>query len=176
MNIQTVLNGVTPYNAEHSYATFSKLMEKSYTELSFWGSRNVYVIGYQGSVLLEDVMRKVDHLIESHPHFSEGERVIGKDIEEKISQLYSISIGQKKKSSYITSIFMIIIIWCTPREKRIYNMALEFKGYSFYTKKQYEEIFNVSPREKKIIGYIGDKKLPNSIPIWRNPNDFQGSK
>ncbi|MBA2367708.1 MAG: hypothetical protein H0V82_01635 [Candidatus Protochlamydia sp.] len=45
MNIHSALNDKTSYT-EHSYLNFASLVENAYVELSFWGTRNVYAIGY----------------------------------------------------------------------------------------------------------------------------------
>ncbi|MGZ3633996.1 MAG: hypothetical protein ACXWM7_06925 [Parachlamydiaceae bacterium] len=73
MNIQTVLNSITPYNKQ-SYETFAKVMKNAYIELSFWGGRNVYAIGYEGSIPLVDLAQRITDLVDSHPEFSLEER------------------------------------------------------------------------------------------------------
>lgn len=158
MNIQTVLNGIAPYTVDRSYAEFGKVMENAYTELSFWGSRRVYSVGYKGSITLEDTIQKMNDLIDSHPHFSEEERKTGKAIQTKISILFDISSHQEDKAGYITEFFMIVLSLFTPKQDQLFDKWLSARSYDLYTLQQYRQTFNSSP-EGDVCEYIVNKTL-----------------
>lgn len=169
MNIQTVLSGITPYDSVRSYGEFAKIMDNAYIVLSFWGNRNVYAVGYNGSVYLEDVVRKMNDLIDSHPQFNEEERAIGKAIEAKVSSLYRISTDQEKNVGYITKFFMIAIDLFTPIQNQMYDIWLSARSYDKYTSQQYRAAFNSDPIRKKPDSYVVDKDPRKGIPVWWAP-------
>lgn len=168
MNIQTALSRVAPYNAETSYGEFAKVMENAYTEISFWGSRRVYSVGYKGSVSLEDIFQKMNDLIDSHPHFNEEERKIGKVIEAKRDMLYHISYDQEEKVNFITSFFMGVVNLFTPKLDQIYDRWLGSRSFERYTAKQYVENFNSEPKDKPS-GYVIDRNPNKGLPVYWAP-------
>jgi hypothetical protein len=169
MNIQEALSKVAPYNAESSYSEFSKIMENAYTEISFWGGRRVYSVGYKGSVSLEDIFQKMDDLVDSHPHFSEEERKIGKVIEAKRDRLYKISDDQEEKVNFITNFFMGVIHFFTPKQNQMYDRRLDARSFDDYTAEQYKKKFGLEPTDEPI-GHLGGRDPYKRIPVYWAPN------
>lgn len=115
MNIETALNNITSYNPETSYQTFLDIMDKATIQISIWGERKVYVVGYSGSVQLEEICEKVIALSKSYPQFNEEERQIGRQIQNKIGVLEKISDTQFENCrNPITYIYQFIMFLCDP--------------------------------------------------------------
>lgn len=108
MDIQTVLDGAIPYNSR-SYATFAEVMDGAYIELSFWGGRNVYSMGYSESIALTDLAQKIIDLVASHPNYSDEEQNLGLLFEKKLKQLYKTNEHQEKRANFLTQFFIILI-------------------------------------------------------------------
>lgn len=171
MNVQTVLSSVTPYDAEHSYADFAKVMDNAYIELSFWGGRNVYAVGYSGSVYLEDLCLKLVALVDSHPEFSQEERVIGISMQNKLEKLYKISEAQEAKANFITSFFMNVTMLFigTINGDFFYDGVSDYMPFNYCTAKQYKEITGEDPDYKISVGSFRKHDMKGSIRIWNAP-------
>jgi hypothetical protein len=124
MDLQTALNGVIPYNA-NSYAELAEIMENADIELSFWGGRNVYAVGYSDSIPLYDLVQKVIDLANSIPHYNVEAENLGMSAEEirlgiliegKISNFYDTSCQQVKDANFITKFFLEILAFFSYRE------------------------------------------------------------
>lgn len=157
MDIFTTLNKVVPYNAQQSYSDFANVMKDAYIELSFWGGRNVYAIGYEGSIPLGDIAQIVMDLVESHPEFNERERKLGLIVQDKIRSLYNISEHQVEKANIITRIFITLREIFTPVTESVDERVFESNRFDYCTANQYTKITGKDP-------YLSN---PNSL-FYRN--------
>lgn len=167
MNIQTVIEGIVPYN-ENSYSDFLKVIDKSYVELSFWGNRNVYAIGYSGSISLKELAKKTSSLVSSHPEFSQKEREIGKTIQNKISLLYDISCEQESKMGLIRRLISGFIDLFSERSSWLFD-EVEKTPFDYCTAKQYEEITGIIPKRGSAGCYFNKRCDSGFIEFWTYP-------
>jgi hypothetical protein len=174
MNIQTVIRDAVPYN-ENSYSNFSKVMENAYIELSFWGSRNVYSVGYSNSISLQELAEKMSSLVKSHPEFSQEERAMGKTIQNKISSLYVISCNQVDRMGLIRSFIFSLIELFTDRSSTLYDVATE-RPFDYCTAKQYEEISGRIPTSRCVGSYFKEKCDSGEIEFWTYPKIVKETK
>lgn len=169
MSIQSVLNGIIPYS-DHSYANFAKVLDKAYVELSFWGSPNVYSVGYSGSISLQELAEKVRALVDFHPEFSEEERKIGKIIQNKVSLLDDIADDQERRVGFIRSCIFTVIEFFTERSSLLYDAMLKADPFDYCTAKQYRKICGKDPKSKPA-GKFCEKEVPQKhVLIWQYPN------
>jgi len=119
-------------------------MKNAYVELSFWGSRNVYSINYEGAMYFEDVAQRVTDLINSNPHFNLEDMKFGYAIETKITELFNISLDQEKKAGYITTFFLEL--------RKLFLPSLNFEDtiescllFNYCTTNQYREVTGNDP-------------------------------
>lgn len=170
MNIQTVLDGVTPYSEENSYFDFHKIVDKAYVEVSFWGNRNVYAVRYSGSVDLEDLLLKIRVLVDAHPEFSEEQRAVGKSIENKLEHLYEVSEDQKKKANCISRFINNYIFFALNfMQADIYHYGIDdFKCFDYCTAKQYKNLTGSSPQNSPA-GAFCRRGFGEEVKIWTMP-------
>lgn len=167
MNIQTVLSGTTPYN-ETSYMDLAKVVENSYTELSFFGNRDVHAVGYTGSVRLEYMAQRVADLVTDHPEFSQTERKLGYSIENKIYKLYEVTLDQEYTVNFITAFFRGLRNFFS--SDSIHDKILKFSLFDRCTLKQYREVTGREPNPNNRSGSFLNRKDKNLL-IWDLPKD-----
>lgn len=165
-NVQSALNEIIPYNKDSSYETFTNIVDKAYVELSFWGNRNVYSLGYTGCISLQELAEKVRALVDSHPQFSAEERKIGKVIQDKISVLDDISWNQYQRVRFIRGFFFTIIGVITQRSSCLIDAMDDAHPFNYYTAQQYRETYGKEPNHRDPTGSFcrGEGQVP--VQVW----------
>ena len=92
-----------------NYTELSKIASKAVAFISFWGTRNIHVPGYEGNASVDCLARKVIELVQiNNFEYTKEDRATGKEIAKEISRIYKNSDKQKKESNYCTWLCCVI--------------------------------------------------------------------
>ncbi|NGX29485.1 MAG: hypothetical protein KR126chlam4_00985 [Candidatus Anoxychlamydiales bacterium] len=181
MSIKTVLQRSTLNN------DFLSLVNKAKENISFWGNCYITIPGLNEEAPIDTLAARVIKLVQQqHFEYSQEERNIGSLISKKIDQLYDANDCRFKKCNILTKLFcnlrylfdLLNGLFTTPaRDCSVirWNWRGENKGFglvfrnifNYYTKKQYEKEFGVSPsRSLSSHGFKGQKE-----GLWLPPHD-----
>ena len=72
-----------------SYEKLCEIAEKSEPEISFWGAEYVVVEGFEGSLNIDAITKRLFELLKKNYEFNEVERALGKRISSIISITYN---------------------------------------------------------------------------------------
>lgn len=97
----TIISQITTYD-ENSYQLLNDYLENSYVELTFWGKRSVRALGYEGSIKLADLFRKISLVYHSHKEINDQELELYKKIECKVRFLDDIGDEQINRANFFT--------------------------------------------------------------------------
>lgn len=161
-----------------SFSEMEPIAQKAQAKLSFWGTRYLYVEGYEGTLDIDAIgARVIEILHRIRCEFTEAERKPGDRLEIKIIQLYDMSFQQIKDANYFTKVLAVIqyIFWGA--------VELIFKGettfsqfdvdinftdalhFAYYTHNQFLEKYGICPEEAKKKGY--DVSLKRGSYGWK---------
>lgn len=141
--------------------TLPELVQNARVKPSFWGKRYIEIKGYEGTASIDILAKKIISLVgEMGFVFSPIERLNGKNLAEKITQLYRDSDRQVKESNFFTHLlyrirdfidsfplkfssshFCSSIRWAwKERDALTYSSV-----FDYYTANQYQEKFGQFP-------------------------------
>lgn len=168
MGIKKILESVS------SFTELKPLACKAKVHVSFWGTRYITVLGYEGTLPIDALAGKVLELVKKNPHFDETERECGKAIVYPIDMLYRNSDRMAKIRNCFTRLLLflrLLPIKIKPRRTDIpwrwrecdspwYTFDYTdgyYKVFYYYTRKQYE----IAYREP--LGWSGGHKRLNGL-------------
>lgn len=160
MTIQKVLSEC------NSYKDLCTLAELSKPKLSFWGSQYIIVDGYEGTLEINDITKRLFELVKKDYDFNEEERAFGKRIASRINYIYDDIDVQIRASNLFTRIIAFIrglTLYDTPRE--YWKIHYENMTFDLYTQSQFREVFGYSTDEAEKKGFkLGT--LDGSFKRW----------
>lgn len=150
----------------HSFAVLRLLAESSKVNISFWGNRYVSVKSCQGFVHIDAIAARATELLKQNPHFCERERLHGKNLAQRIKQIYNESDDLLANSNFLTRIIAILknlkgifsfsppfvfseTRWLWKESMRMLETPL-CKVFDFYTKQQLMKVFDKMPSENGV--------------------------
>ena len=170
-----------------SFSGLLPLAEHAEAKLSFWESRYLCVVGYEGTLGIDALASKTLELLhQANYEFSEEEREVGVRLAKRIDVLYNdINIQFANYSFFnkiigffidvISSVFNMIISRPNIQHKW-YGVGLyanpdlgqdSNNDFSFYTQAQLQARFNISPAEASRRGFFSYEI--GGIRRWREP-------
>lgn len=96
-----------PYEGPKTYENLLGILTEAKADISFFGTRCIYVIPYKGTYPIESLVHRIDKLIQENIEFSEMEREIGEKLTENISILYFDSFTAEKHKNFLTLFFLM---------------------------------------------------------------------
>jgi hypothetical protein len=176
-----------------SFADLNPLVEKVQCHLTFWGKRYITISNYEGTESIDALASRVIELVNQYKfEFTDKERLHGKAIAKKITQLYDMSDAQVDHSWFLTKIFVFFrnlpniipgLLECPARNcskirwywkdfdhisPSTYSVAFEF-----YTRNQYYRFwhFGRTPEETLRFTYPEPEKAIQLVDAWWKPED-----
>jgi hypothetical protein len=169
MNIQTAVSGI------RSFSELLPIAEHAQVRLSFWGSRYIHVVGYEGTIHIDALASHAKKLLKQlNYEFSEDERAPGRRLAARIDVLYAESDRQFNAANSFTktlatvrkvicSIFSFLKGGLPPRFEWQGPSLESNDDFEHYTQAQLQRVFNLSPDEAErrgyILGWIGGRNL-----------------
>ncbi len=110
------------------------IADKAQSYTSFWGEHRITVPGYQGSVLIGDLSKRIEELVEINPHFNQEERSHGMHLIERLELLdFTESQINRDKSFFV--------LW-TDTKTNLPKLQYIFR---LYTLQQFQAVFHMPP-------------------------------
>jgi len=162
MNIKNALSDAV------SFKDILYMADKSKPKISFFGYKSISVAGYNSFLNLDDLAASTMKAIEKNFNFTEEERAIGKELAKRIDKIYEESDELVKMSNIFTRIIHALRKFISDLcdcgyNTRFYWEVIERKDFEFYTKEQYQIVFNKSPKSEPHLMQTG------CPPRWYSP-------
>jgi hypothetical protein len=140
-------------------------------DISFFGYRYVYIPKFDGKIAIDDFPSRVMSLIRKNFDFDENERSSGKKIASHINKLYEDNDKKTGKKNILTRLFCKVRDFWNQNIKNLgygtrFDWDSEKNSFEFYTKNQYQKLFNSAP-PNEITKIWSKSKCPDR---WRAPN------
>jgi hypothetical protein len=169
LHIQNVLK------TTNSFSEILAIAENSQEHVSFFGARYVTVVGYSGSLHIDDLAFRVQQMVKENPHFNEEGRDSGKKLIPLIDGLFEKNDQRLEGRNGFTRFLAgwrddINLIHYNDKGPRFYWEHCESKWvFYYYSKEQYEAVYNESPsvshddfESRGVCHYIGGcQRWPN---------------
>ncbi len=148
MEIQKTLAEIT------SYEKLCEISKSSTPKLSFWGSQYIIVDGYERTLGIDDITKRLFELVGKNYEFDEEERALGKTIASRIDFIYNDIDSQIRFSNLFTKILAILRSLCFHETPRSY-WKLHYGNYTFetYTQSQFNNVFGCTPKDAQTKGF-----------------------
>lgn len=161
MSINTVLSTAI------SFVELKQIAEIAKSNLSFWGSRNVCVLGYEGTLSIDDLAERTMEILKQRQYeFSKEERADGSVLVRHINRIYREYDAQFCASSPLTKIlslftqFISIVIKCADVRRQWEGdikrgfYSGETNVFALYSRTQFQDSFGFQPEEAEGRGYL----------------------
>jgi hypothetical protein len=139
-------------SAANSFKDLFDIAAKSTPQISFFGSKSISVNGYTGVLNLDDLAASTMKTIEKNFNFTEEERAIGEVLAKRIDKIYEESDELVKMSNIFTRIIhafrKFINDLCDCGYNTRFYWDCERSNFKFYTKEQYQNVFNKLPKSE----------------------------
>jgi len=144
-----------------SFGDLLTIAENTTPQISFFGDKYISVSSYTGTLYIDALAEYATKLIEENLDFAEEVRPILKDLSGRIDKIYEESDQIVKASNLLTRIFYAIRKFIGDtidygKNVRVYWETDGSETYKFYTKEQYQKVFEHVPRSKphrRLIGF-----------------------
>ena len=161
-----------------SFAELRKIVEKSQPNLSFFGSRYITVEGYEGTLPINSLAKRVLEIRNKDFEFDEIERSHGHYIVHKINEIHNKSELQIEQSNRFTWLLtnVQIIFLCTLDERGDWDYDIS-RTFELYTKQQFQKVFGhpvPSGLSKGKFHYLSSSKPSLDRPVQNDPNVTRG--
>jgi hypothetical protein len=135
-----------------SVTALQAIVEQAEVRLSLCGERYLSFSGFSGNLPVDALAARVIELVDSNFEFSEEERSIGRKIAAEIDSIYIRSDDLVRVSNIITCLLAHLRdMWCDNIADKGYGIRWQWRYnrenelFEYYTKNQYEKVFNKSP-------------------------------
>jgi hypothetical protein len=176
-----------------SFADLRGLVDRVECHLTFWGNRYITLTNFEGIEPIDVLAARVIELVNQYKFkFTDNERLHGKAIAKKITQLYDISDAQVDHSWFLTRIFVFFrnlpnvipgLLECPARncsKIRWYWKDFDHSSpstysdvFEFYTRDQYYFFWHFGriPAETLRFTYPEHEKAIQRVDAWWKPED-----
>ena len=133
-----------------SYEALCALAEKAEPKISFWGAQYLVVEGYESSLDIDSVVRRMSALVKKNHEFNQIERSYGKRIASRVSYIYEKSDEILKTCNLFTKILVFLrSLNCNLSHRDYWQLYQRKFIFEAYTESQFEKVFGYPMTEAK---------------------------
>ncbi|KIC72681.1 hypothetical protein [Candidatus Protochlamydia amoebophila] len=164
------------------FAELEPVIEQVKEDITFWGTRYVYLPGSSGRFPIDILARRVIELMEkTRFEYTEEERNAGKKIAAKIDQIYQDNDKKLKGKWFLTRFFCYLQDNFRERgyhPRFHWETCDENQNFNYYTASQYQATFNRMPsvdQKASTTHYNAYYKDLGTIVLYFPPEDRQNT-